>query len=234
MNTPNPEKKKVNMQQLQKRYAVRFNYTRQARDKHNKGDLISAIQFYNEYLRILADVHDCEAYDLEPAMFNPVKDVGEMLLISQVFWELTKIYDMTPKLQTEFQTCLNCFVKFTINQKYQIVNAESLRKFLKKTNSNRKVAYEAAYNTMFIESKKCYIATHCFSDNALETNILRSFKKTLLINDEGLGLIKIYYKYSPKFIKLCESNVLIDKVFTKFLFRPVLHFVAHFLKEYII
>ncbi len=229
-----PERRKVNLQQLQKRYAVRFNYTRQARDRFGKGDLVGAIQHYNEYLRILADVHDCEVYDLSPDKFNPNKDKAEMLLVSQVFWELTKIYDMTSRLQTEFQTCLNCYVRFTINQPFQILNAETLRKFLRKTKSSRKVAYEAAYSKIFTQSKKCYIATHCFESEAIETNALRSFKTSLLLNKEGSEFVRIYYKYSPKLIQILESNLFLDKILSQLLIRPVLQVVAHFIKEYII
>jgi hypothetical protein len=229
-----PERRRVNMQQLQKRYSVRFNYTRQARDKFNKGDLVGAIQHYNEYLRILADVHEVEVFDLSPKLFNPTKDKGEMLLVSQVFWELTKIYDMTPKLSSEFQTCLDLYVKFTINQPYQILNAENLRKFLKKSNSHRKVAYQAAYDKVFIESKKCYIATHCFSNDALETNVLREFKNKLILRSEGTIFVSTYYKYSPKFIRLLEKNIILDRFLGQLILRPSLKVLAHFIKEYII
>ncbi len=56
----------------------------------------------------------------------------EMLLISHVYWELSRVYEMTPKLQVAFDKCLKQFVRFTINQPYQVLNSEVLRKYIKK------------------------------------------------------------------------------------------------------
>ena len=65
-------------------------------------------------------------------MFDAKRQVTELLLISHVYWELARINEMPPKLQKNFSRSLNQFVKFTINQPYQVLNSEMLRKYIKK------------------------------------------------------------------------------------------------------
>lgn len=224
MNEKKPEKK--NLQALNKRFQNRFTYTRLAREAFKQCDFVTAIKNYNEYLKTMGDIHDQDPLALQPTIFDPVKDVSEMLLVSQIYWELAKIYDMTPKLQGEFSKVLNQFVVFTINQPFQVVNAEILRKYLKKPGLTNYNEFRAAYDKIFIESDKCYIATLCFGNDAIETQRLRMFKNLIQENFLGLKFIKYYYSTSYKLVSFFENKPVSLKVFNFFI-SPILKIISN-------
>ena len=118
---------------LQKRYGQRITIMRQGREAFLAKDYVNATKKYLEYLAILAESKDIDdVFKLSPTMFNKSTQITELLVISHVFWELARIYEMTPKLQNNFNKALNQFIKFSVNQPYQVFNSEMLRKYIKK------------------------------------------------------------------------------------------------------
>jgi hypothetical protein len=227
------EPKKKNIQALQKRYQTRFSNVRMARESAKSGDLINSIKYYNAYLKILADIHDVTPLELKPEQFNPKSELSEMLMISQVYWELTKIYDKTPKLQDDFSKVLNQFVIFTINHPYQIVNAEILRKYMRGNLSPNMHIYKAAYDKIFIESKKCYIATFAFGDSHWVTSSLRQWKLKLNQSHFGILFIRTYYTVSSRLVAACEKNMFLKFCINLFV-RPFLISFTKFLNKFIL
>lgn len=207
------EKKKQKLA-LQKKYGQRITIARQGRESFLQKDYVNAQKKYNEYLSILAELNDIEdIYRLSPAMFDSKREVTEMLLVSHVYWEIARINEMTPKLQKNFYKALSQFVKFTVNQPYQVLNAEMLRKYIKK-NKNVTPQYPVlndAYQQIFVQSKKCYIATHCFGATHPTTNIYRNLKDLLLEYPLGQKFIILYYETSPQFIQFITKHKLIGK-----------------------
>jgi hypothetical protein len=227
------EPKKKNIQALQKRFQTRFSNIRLARECVKTGDLITGMKHYNAYLKVLADVHDCDPFQLKPESFNPTTELSEMLMISQVYWELTKIYDKTPKLQDDFAKALNQFVVFTINHPYQVVNAEILRKHLRGNLSPNMPILKAAYDKIFIESSKCYIATYAYGETHWITSTLRLWKKQLNQSHLGLVFIRSYYWTSSHLVELCKSHKLF-KFSLNLIARPFLFSFAKFLNKFIL
>ncbi len=163
-------------------------------------------------------------------MFDPQKDITELLLISHIYWELSRIYEMTPKLQKSYHKTLAQFVKFTVNQPYQVLNAEMLRKYIKK-NKNKSVQIKAlneAYQQIFVQSAKCYIATMCFGNSHPHTQTLREFKSLLLTLPYGIELIRLYYLYSSRLVQLSQKSKVVHHVSLN-IFRPFLTVLAKFL-----
>ena len=118
---------------LQKRYGQRITTAKQGREYFLKKDYPNAVKKYHEYLGILSELNELEdIFQLGPKHFDPRKQVTEMLLISHVYWELSRTYEMIEKFQPQFDKSLNQFVRFTVNQPYQVFNAEMLRKYIKK------------------------------------------------------------------------------------------------------
>src|SRR5690606_9704158 len=137
---------------LQKRYASRITVAKMGREAFLARDFITATRKYNEYLAIVADVQEkTSIFQLAPEKFDKTREITEMLFISQIYWELARIYEMTPKLQEGFHKSLNQFVRFTVNQPYQVLNAEMLRKYIKKNKYRSKQinALEKAYSQIF-------------------------------------------------------------------------------------
>lgn len=216
------KEKSKNLHALNKRYQARFTYTRLAREAFKQGDFVTAIKNYNDYLKTMGDIHDQDPLALSPEIFDPQKDVSEMLLVSHIYWELAKIYDMTPKLQGEFAKALNQFIVFTINQPFQVVNAEILRKHLKQPGITNYAEFRAAYDKIFVESDKCFISTLCFGNDHQVTNDLRLIKHFLEKNKYGILLISLYYRNSSRLVRLAEHNQKIHSFIRTIFYLPLI------------
>ena len=214
--------------QLQKKFGSRITIARQAREAFQLKDYVNAVKKYNEYLGLLAEINDAEdIFKIEPKMFDQQKDVTELLLISHVYWELAKIYEMMPKLQVSFAKTLNQFVRFTINQPFQVVNAEMLRRHIKKNKKTTPYINELniAYSKIYVESKKCYVATNVYGSEHWVTNTLRDFKNMLVQSNFGIELTRLYYISSPLLIRWSEKNYFY-RLCSSAIFKPLLMFIA--------
>lgn len=205
--------------QLQKRYSHRITIAKAGREAFLEKKYVHASKHYHEYLTILAERYQkANYYQLGPELFDPEKEMTEMLLVSQVFWDMSRIYEMTPKLSQAFHKCLNQFVRFTINQQYQVLNAEMLRKYIKKNKkrSTQISSLEKAYSQIFIESKKCFIATHSLGETHPVTGELRLFKQKLQTRSCGPKLIEIYYRISSPLVEFLNKKPLFSRIFKAF------------------
>lgn len=229
--TSSKDYKKENQRKLvalQKIYNQRITIARQGREAFAQKDYIGASSKYKEYLQILADLNEIEdVYKLNPSMFDRKTQITEMLLISHVYWEISRINEVAPELQATYMKALNQFVKFTVNQPYQVLNAEMLRKFIKKTakTSNKKAELNYAYQQIFIQSEKCYIATMCYGETHQLTNELREFKKLLQRFPSGIKFIELYYRYSTKLVNFLEKKPGLKNLFVS-VSRPALFCLA--------
>ena len=211
----NAKDKKKQKLALQKKYGIRITIARQAREAFLQKDYITAQRKYYEYLGILADLNEIEdIFKLSPSMFDNKREVTEMLLVSHVYWEIARINERSPQLEKVFQKALSQFVKFTTNQPYQVLNAEMLRKYIKK---NKRVTPQystlnGAYQQIFVQSKKCFIATHSLGPDSHWTQTLREFKNFLLNKPGGLEFVRTYYLFSPKLIEFFQSHPKLDKI----------------------
>jgi len=232
--TTNEEKRKKLT--LQKRYAGRITVAKIGREAFLARDFVTATRKYNEYLGIIADIQEKSSiFHLAPEKFDKTREVTEMLFISQIYWELARVYEMTPKLQEGFHKSLDQFVRFTINQPYQVLNAEMLRKYIKKNKYRSKqiVALEKAYAKIFVQSKKCFIATHTFGENHPITNELRHFKAWLLSKKYGQHLVASYYRFSSPLVDFLDQSPKFS-LFFKFVTAPLLFTFSKLIKPFII
>lgn len=221
---------------LQKKYNQRITIAKQGREFFAQKDYVNAAKRYNEYLAILSELNEVEdIYHLTPSMFDEKTQVTEMLLISHVYWDLSRVNEMTPKLQVAYNKCMKQFVRFTANQPYQVLNAEMLRKYIKKNKHKTPQlgVLNHTYSEIFVQSKKCYIATMCFGPNAIETNTLRHFKLKLLQLPFGEKLVSLYYFYSSKLVDACEERKVLRLTTTSFS-KPILICFAYVLKRSIL
>lgn len=215
---------------LQKRYGQRITIARQGREAFLQKDYITASKKYNEYLGILAESKDVDdIFKLTPAMFDQKAQVTELLLISHIYWEVSRINEMTPKLQKTFYKALSQFVKFTVNQPYQVLNSEMLRKYIKK---NKRVSPQLgqlnqALSQIHVQSKKCFIATECFGFDHPITQDLRDFKKELLKWPLGNKAVELYYRTSNQIVESKSKKNLLAILFI-FIIKTPLRLFAKF------
>lgn len=189
---------------LQGKFSQRITIAKQGRELFLNKDYTGAAKKYNEYLTVLAQAQDAnDIYQLSPAKFDQKKDLTEMLLISQIYWELSRIYEMPPKLQKAFDQCIKQFVRFTVNQPYQVLNSEVLRKHIRKNkHKSRQIgALQKAYAQIQVQSKKCFIATFALGESHWATSELRFFKKDYLAGTGGSLLTGFYYKASQPLVE---------------------------------
>ena len=209
---------------LQRRFSKRITIARQGREAFMERNNVGCMQKYQEYLLIIAESKNTDdIFKLNPSMFDDTTQLSELLLISHVFWEMARIYEMTPKLQMNFQNCLNQFVKFTTNQPYQVLNAEMMRKYNKMNAKRSRYGdkYIEAYSQIFVQSKSCYIASHCFGYDAMETIRLRRFKDEILLWPLGEYFVAIYYRCSSKLVDYLDHKPLFSSLLSKPI-KPIL------------
>jgi predicted protein tyrosine phosphatase len=195
--------------------------------------MAQAVDSYNKYLGILALYFDTTEDRLTPTLFDAVKDMTELLLISHAYWDLAKAYDRSPNLQRDCFRCLEQFMKFSIGFKYQHVNAQIIRKFNNKKQAHNLKAFEAAYHKIQISSKRCYIATMCFGFEDEKTEVLRHFKLSISKYQLGLDFIDFYYFFSPSLVELLEKKPKLKNIFNTMVARPILSTFVFFVRSHV-
>lgn len=235
-------KKKINAKDLKderKReqiielYRTRLTHLKRAQLLVKDDRVGQAVESYTKYLGVLALYFDTTEDRLSPTLFDPEKDVTELLLISHAYWDLAKAFDRSPNLQRDCFRCLEQFVKFSIGFKYQHVNAQIIRKFNNKKQAHNLKAFEAAYNKIQISSKKCYVATTCFGDHDLRTETLREFKLAIAPFELGKDFIDTYYRFSPSIVNYFETHLVTKWVCETFFIKPLLNLFVFLIRSYV-
>jgi hypothetical protein len=223
------EERKRNYAQLQKQYSTRITLAKNGQEAYRNHDFKNAIKFYNLYLKLLAEINDVKVDQLSPKHFDKETQSSEMFLISQIYWDLAKLYDMTPHLKKELLHSLNKYVEFSVNFPFQVVNAESLRRFIRKGKSQNPEAFQETYKRIYITSKMCYFASATFGFDHPTTEQFRFFKLELLKYKTGHLFVDLYYRYSPRLVSFFNNHLFLKKIFHEFIFKPTLSFVAKFI-----
>jgi hypothetical protein len=219
---------------LKHRFETRITTAKNGKSSFNKGDFIAAVKKYTDYLETMAEIHKVPSYyQLRPDHFNKTKDVTEMLAISHLFFELAKVYDATGKFKDDVKLCLESFVYFSANQPYQILNSEMLRKHIRKFSFRNHDLFTKSYEQIFVQSKKCYIATFAFGENHPTTLELRGFKRWLEIQPTGLTWIRLYYQASEKCVLFAETYPMAGTMLNLFA-KPILYLFARMIKKSIL
>ena len=221
------EKPKAVLQMYKKRLSI----LKVAHQNASQDNLVKAVEGYHEYLRILAKYNDVKEENLRPTHFDSEKEVAEIMMVSQVYWGLAKAYDRNVKFQREAQRYLDQFVKFSIGFKFQYLNSKMLKKFIDKRQAYNPKMFSDAHRQIQVDSKKCYIATFCYSENHPNVALLREFKKSIVETYLGFKFVETYYKVSPALIAIAEKNFLF-KILIKTFFIPFIYFFTTILRRF--
>lgn len=167
-----------------------------AYQRHRLGDAVKAFQ---SYIRILEELKGCPEGGLMPTMFDFKRDLQELVLLSGVFWDLAKLYDRTRSAdrQRDFTHYLRKYVIFSKNMPYQVLCAETMRKYINTDKPIHKKEFKAAY--IEITGSKCFVATSLI--DVIEPGVierLRDFRDQRLAQSlVGRVFIRIYYTVGP-------------------------------------
>ena len=220
-------------EQVGELYRTRLSHLKKAQLFIRDERMSQAVDSYTKYLGILAIYFDTTEDKLTPTLFDPVKDVTELLLISHAYWDLAKAFDRSPNLQRDCFRCLEQFVKFSIGFKYQHVNAQIIRKFNNKKQAHNPRYFEAAYHKLQVSSKKCYIATSCFGENDFRTETLRHFKLKIAPYKLGLDFIDLYYQISPSIVQRSDSCPPLRWMCEVLFIKPFLNIFIFLIRPYV-
>ena len=182
---------------LKHKYENRITIAKFGKEALDVGDYGSALKRFMEYLSILGEVKGVrDIYSIKIQHFDSKREITELLMISHIYFEMSRMYDAVPKFADDSRKCLEQFVHFSVNQPYQVINSEMIRKYLKKSNFKNPETFRHAYHQIYVQSKKCYVVTFCLGDEHRVTNEYRELKDVMLRYRTGQELVRIYYNYS--------------------------------------
>ena len=207
INKDEAEEAKVSEAKI-KAYRERLTYLKKAQEYSKRNDVPHSVENYAHYLNVLAAYFKISEEKLTPEMFNAQSDITELLLISHAYWDLAKAYDRSPRLLSESVRCLDQFVKFTKGNKFQYVNAQMCKKFIKKKHAHHPKNFQNAYKKLYIKGKACFIATYCFGQDDPITEFYRSMRESICDYKAGLLFIELYYNNSPKVVNFFYKHTL--------------------------
>lgn len=192
---------------LKHKFDNRITVARFGNESREIKDFAGALRKFTDYLQVMAEVKGAkDIYAIKPQHFDPKKDVTELLMISHIYFEMAKMYDAVPKFHDESRRCLDQFVLFSVNQPFQVINSELMRKHLKKTLFKNPEAFRQAYIQIFVQSKKCYVVTFCLGDQHPVTQEYRRLKDELLEYSWGREMVRIYYTFSSVAVTRWEKR----------------------------
>ncbi|MDD0854764.1 hypothetical protein HBN50_16765 [Halobacteriovorax sp. GB3] len=206
-------------------YRERLTLLKRAQEFSQRGDIPKAVDKYMGYLNALAAYHGTKEDKLTPKLFDVEKDIAELLLVSHAYWDLAKAYDRSPRLRHESVRCLEQFIKFSTGFKFQHVNAQMVKKFVKRRKAYNLAVFQEAYNRIQINSKACYVATHCYPHDEDLLENLRGFKRELMKSRIGFYGVEQYYRFSPNLVVFLEKHPRVNYFVTTILFKPIIGFI---------
>jgi hypothetical protein len=175
-------------------FRKRIDLARQGVRLYQNRKLPDAVKAFHTYIGILEDWKQVPEGGLHPGLFNVKDDLPELLLISGVYWDLTKLYDRTKSAekQREFRHYLEKYLLFTKGMPFQSLAAETMRKYISMQNPRNKKDFKAVYKQLALT--QCFVATALYDVSEPETvDRLRIFRDSVLRRSVlGRGFIQIY------------------------------------------
>ncbi len=176
---------------------------------------------YEKYIRLVEMVFNCGPGQLTPEMLKEAAKTAELTVITGVYWDLVRIYDVSDKYGGRQKIAARQLAKF-------VTYTPIFSDLVKKAQVFMKTAkHPEVIKSFLIASKaqrpRCFIATSAFqTPTAEEIVFLRNFRdQTLKITPVGRKFVYFYYKISPAvacfldkheeqhpWLKSCTRNIL--------------------------
>ncbi len=189
---------KAERERKAKLFNKRMEYARNGATAFKQGNLKEALHNYFGYIEILEKAKDVGRDDLQPKHFDPKQEVAELLLLTGVFWDLSKIHDLGGKKAFDrFRFYLDRFVMFSRGTPFQHVSAELIRKFLVNGSPKNRRDFKNAH--LQLGGGKCFLAT-AVEEHLPERTLprLRTFRDQRLMESRpGRCFVRVYYFIGP-------------------------------------
>jgi hypothetical protein len=164
--------------------------------KHKAAEAVIA---FRNYIKLLEDFKGVGDGGLTPAHFDYSKDLGDLLLLSGIYWELTKLFDRTNSEETKqlFFQYLEKFIMFSSGVSYQALSAEGLRRYLAHGKPTHRDAFKNAYKVL--GKGKCFVVSSLIDVIDYETlPAFWSLRDDYLVHRAwGRAFVRAYYAVGP-------------------------------------
>jgi hypothetical protein len=177
----------------------RLDFVNQGLVAFQKKKLAEAVTGFRQYIKLLEDFKGVGEGGLTPAHFDRDKDLGDLLLLTGVYWELTKLFDHTSSEEKKqlFLQYLEKFISFGHGMNYQGLCAEGVRRYIAHGNPVHKDAFKNAYKVL--GKGRCFVVSSLIDEIEYET--LPAFwglRDDYLVHRLwGRRLIRVYYFIGP-------------------------------------
>lgn len=207
-------------------YQSRTNLIKQGKGLMAQKAFPEAAVALEKYLKILEMVHEVQKGDLTPELFNNSIRAKELTVVTSVYWDLFRIYDMNPKYKDRmkhvggklsqflgYSTIYGDIIRRAESFQRSAKNSDLVKDFLRKTRKNK---------------PKCFIATAVFqAPMSHEVQTLRRFRDECLKKHRlGRAFVASYYKISPPIANWLDKKPLFQAIL-----RPFFSFLCLFLNR---
>ncbi len=205
-------------------YNNRFTTLKKARIYASNNDVVKALEHYQLYLNAISKRLYLENTEkLSPQHFDSNKDLGELLMISQTYWDMAKLFDRAKNLNGELEKSLDKFVMFSKDFKFQRINAQMMKRYINKKIPHNPKIFQNYYQKIHMESGLCFLATHAYSSNDQKLETFYKIRETLGKSSLGFFFIEHYYQFSPLLVQFFKRYPLFDFLIFKLFIRPFLN-----------
>jgi hypothetical protein len=173
---------------------------------YQRGQVIASVRKYSQYLLICEMWKKCGKGGLTPDQFDHKKDLFELVLISGIYWDFSKLYDKSKKgeQRSDLKVYLNKYVAFSKGFPYQPLSKEALRRYINSGKCQHLDEFKLAYKQL--GGGKCFIA-HALLDEMpfSDLSTLQNFRDLILRRSvNGRKFTAWYYRHSPRVARWIE------------------------------
>lgn len=189
----------------------RVGLVKQARQLMHQKAYSEAAVSYEKYLRIVEIVFQKKMGELSPDVFNNSKRSKEVTVITSVYWDLLRIYDMSPRYGDRQKRTANKLAEFI---KYSTIFPD----IIKRAEAFSRSAKNPEIIRQFLRASgglrgACFVATAVFDDaHCSEVILLRRYRDEVLRQSPfGRRFIYYYYRLSPPLANFVKASPRLKK-----------------------
>ncbi len=169
-------------------------------DKFGSAKAAESVGAFESYIRLVEEMKKVKEGGLTPSHFDKKLDLPEMLLISGMYWDLAKVYDRAVPSKNsiaKMNLCLEKFVIFSKKMPYELICAETLRKYVYNDKATHKDAFLKHYKKL--TDGRCFIASAVYEHLHRDTFDTLRWYRDFRLNRSflGKGIIHSYYAVGP-------------------------------------
>lgn len=167
-----------------------------------------ATKSFLTYLRLLEISKKVQPKRLHPSLFDPKKELPELVLVTGIYWDLARTFDRMKSNKRERQHAhyLEQFVVFARSAPFKHKCAETLRRYLSADRPTHRADFKAAYKQL--GGSTCFVVSSLLDLTDLETlpRLSRFRDEQLLRTRAGRWLVVRYEAGSPAVARMLDRS----------------------------